>query len=140
LIVVDASALSDFLLGRTQALESFESALAGREQEPLHAPELIEPEILNALRRLVATGRVDDRRATEAASDLGKVRLVRYPHAPFRARVWGLRHNLPAYDATYLALAEALDDSMLLTADGGLAEEAARSLGSDRVRRVDRRP
>jgi predicted nucleic acid-binding protein len=88
------------------------------------------------LRRLAASGTVTDQRATEAASDLSNTRLVRYPHAPLRERVWELRHRLTAYDAAYLALAEALDDTVLLTGDGGLAARAQESLGDDRVRHV----
>jgi predicted nucleic acid-binding protein len=136
LIVLDASVLTDFLLGRPQALDALERELVGREQEPLHAPELIEPETLNALRRLAADERVGDRRATEAVTDLARVRLIRYPHAPLRERVWELRDKLTAYDATYLALAEALDGAVLLTADGGLAATAVQSLGSSQVRHV----
>jgi predicted nucleic acid-binding protein len=136
LIVVDARVLTDFLLGRTQAVDALRRELAGREQEPLHAPELIEPETLNALRRLVDGGSVSDRRATEAVSDLANARLIRYPHAPLRERIWDLRHNLTAYDAAYLALAEALDDPVLLTGDGGLASKATGALGSDAVRLV----
>jgi len=136
-IVVDASALTDFLLGRPQALDAVAELLAGREAEPLHAPELVEVETLNALRRLAVTGAVAQQRATEAAGDLANLRLVRYPHAPLRARVWDLRHALTAYDATYLALAEALDDPVLLTADRGLAARARESLGETGVRYVD---
>jgi predicted nucleic acid-binding protein len=135
-IVLDASVLTDFLLGRPATLEALDRELAGREQEPVHAPELIEPETLNALRRLAREGAVSDRRATEAVSDLAGARLIRYPHAPLRERVWELRDNLTAYDATYLALAEAMDDPVLLTADAGLAARAIQSLGSDRVRQV----
>jgi predicted nucleic acid-binding protein len=136
LIVVDASCLTDFLLGRSQALDALEAALAGHEQEPLHAPELIEPETLNALRRLARGGSISDERASEAAADLASARLIRYPHAPLRERVWALRHDLTAYDATYLALAEALDEPVLITADGGLAARARVSLGDARVRHV----
>jgi predicted nucleic acid-binding protein len=136
LIVIDASALTDFLLGRAKALEALRRALAGREHEPLHAPELIEPETLNALRRLGAGRAVSELRATEAVADLGSVRLVRYPHVPLRERVWALRHELTTYDATYLALAEALDDPLLLTGGAGLAARARRSLGDVRVRHI----
>jgi predicted nucleic acid-binding protein len=135
-IVLDASVLTDFLLGRPQTLEALERELAGREHEPVHAPELVEPETLNALRRLAREGAVSDRRATQAVSDLAAARLIRYPHAPLRDRVWELRDNLSAYDATYLALAEALDDPVLLTADTGLAARAVQSLGRDGVRHV----
>jgi predicted nucleic acid-binding protein len=135
-IVLDAGFLTDFLLGRPQALDALEGEPAGREHEPLHAPELIEPETLNALRRLVLEGAVSQRRATEAVSDLAGAKLIRYRHAPLRERVWELRDNLTAYDGTYLAPAEALDDPILFTADAGLAARAVQSLGSDRVRHV----
>ena len=136
MIVIDASVLADFLLGRPAALEAVERALDGSDQQPLHAPALIEPETLNALRRVALAGLVSDQRATEAALDLDSVRLVRHPHPPLRARVWELRHDLRAYDASYLALAEALDDPLLLTADRGLAQHSRRSIGEDGVRLV----
>ena len=137
MIVVDASVLTDFLLGRPQTMVAVERELADREHEPLHAPDLIEPETLNALRRLARSGLVTLQRAGEAAVDLANVRLMRYPHAPLRERVWALRDTLTAYDACYLALAEALDEPVLLTADSGLASIARRSLGDAAVRHVD---
>jgi predicted nucleic acid-binding protein len=136
LIVIDASVLTDFLLGRSQALVAVEREMAQREHEPLHAPELIEPETLNALRRLALSGAVTVRRAGEAVADLANTRLTRYPHALLRERVWALRDNLTAYDACYLALAEALDEPVLLTGDKGLAAVARGSLGDDAVRHV----
>lgn len=136
MIVVDASVLTDFLLGRPEAVGVVDAELAGREHEPLHAPELIEPETLNALRRLVRRGDVTLERAGEAVTDLASVRLMRYPHAPLRPRVWALRDALTAYDASYLALAEALDDPVLLTGDSGLAKMAGTALGASAVRHV----
>ena len=136
MIVVDASVLTDFLLGRQAALDAVVGELSRQEQEPLHAPELIEPETLNALRRLASRGAVSDQRADEAVADLANVRLIRYPPAPLRERVWQLRHELTAYDASYLALAEALDGPVLLTGDRGLAARARLSLGSDQVRHI----
>lgn len=133
MIVVDASTLTDFLLGQPATLASVAHAMRGRESEGLHVPELAEPEVLNALRRLTLKGDISQTRAAEAVGDLGGARLVRYAHWPLRERVWSLRDNLTAYDATYLALAEALDASLLMTADQGLAEMAARWLGADRV-------
>jgi predicted nucleic acid-binding protein len=102
LIAIDASVLTDFLLGRPQALDAVSAELSRHAQEGLHAPDLFEPEILNALRRLVIDGDVSDERATDAVADLAHVRLARYPHAPLRARVWELRNNLTAYNACYL--------------------------------------
>jgi predicted nucleic acid-binding protein len=136
LIVIDASVLTDFLLGRREAVDLVEAEIAAHDQAPLHAPQLIEPETLNALRRLAIRSSVTQQRATEAAADLGRVRVVRYPHEPLRERVWALRHDLTSYDATYLALAEALHEPLLLTGDAGLAARARRSLGDGAVREV----
>ena len=133
MIVVDASVLADFLLGRRETTEAIADALREDADQPLHAPEVVEPETLNALRRLVLSGRLGEERASEAVADLGSARLVRHPHAPLRERVWDLRHDLTAYDASYLALAEALDDPLLLTADAGLAARGRRSLGDEGV-------
>jgi predicted nucleic acid-binding protein len=119
------------LLGRLREIAALPTV-----HEPLHAPELIERETLNALRGLSRGGKISAERAAEAVADLASIRLVRYPHAPLRARVWELRDNLTAYDASYLALAEALDGSVLVAGDEALATPARRSLGSDRVRRV----
>jgi predicted nucleic acid-binding protein len=132
-IVVDASTLVDYLVGRGPALVSVTEALGAEIEQPLHAPELVWPETLNALRRMALRGDLSDDRATQAALDLSEVRLVCYPHAPLRECVWSMRHELTAYDATYLAVALALDDPMLLTGHGGLAARAGSVLGPDRV-------
>lgn len=131
MIVIDAGVLTDFLLGRPAALEAVQTELNGHEHEPLHAPELIEPETLNALRGLIRGGRISPERASEAVADLASARLIRYPHAPLRTRVWELRDNLTAYDAGCLALAEALDGSVLIAGDEALTVYARRSLGHE---------
>jgi predicted nucleic acid-binding protein len=132
-MVLDASAFTDYLLGRPEALDAV--AAASHPVRPLHAPEVIEPETLNALRRHVMRGAVSEWRASEAVNDLASTRLIRYPHAPLRERIWQLRHELTAYDAAYLALAEGLD-ATLITADGGLAARARESIGAARVRQL----
>ncbi len=136
MIVIDASTLTDVLLGQPYALDALAEQAVGHEQEPLYAPELIEPETLSALRALVMRGELDAARAEEAVLGMGAVRFIRYPHAPFRERVWELRHNLTPCDAMYLALAEALGSAILLTGDAGLASEATRTIGPSRVRYV----
>jgi predicted nucleic acid-binding protein len=132
-IVVDASALTDVLVGREAALAALEAALGDAAEQTLHAPDLIEPETLQALRRLALAGRISQERATEAVGDLASLRMARHPHAALRERVWDLRHELTAYDACYLALAEALDDPVLVTADAALAGRARASLGGSGV-------
>ena len=136
MIVIDASVLVGVLLNHEPAIAALEQALQGRADEPVHAPELIDIETLNALRRMVASRAVDERRATQAVADIEAMRMLRYPHAPMRERVWELRHNLTAYDATYLALAEALD-AELLTADEGLATAGTHALGRAAVHQVN---
>ena len=72
------------------------------------------------LRRQVQGGEVDIRRAALALADLAALPLRRAPHRPLLARCWELRDNLTVYDASYVALAEALEVT-LLTGDGRLA-------------------
>ena len=133
MIIIDASTLVDFLVGREPALVAVAEALGADIEQPLHAPELVWPETLNALRRMALRGDISDDRATHAALDLSEVRLVCYPHAPLRESVWSMRHELTAYDASYLAVALALDDPRLLTGDGGLAARAGALLGAGRI-------
>ena len=136
MIVVDASVAVEFLLGRSSAVEAITTELTGALDEALHAPELIEPEVLNALRRLERSGAISVAQADRAVTELDELRLIRYPHAALRDRVWSLRGNLSACDALYLALAESLSGSVLFTGDAGLAANAARSLGDRRVRHL----
>jgi predicted nucleic acid-binding protein len=135
LIVIDASALTDALLGRSEAVEALDAELSNAGHTALHAPEVVEPEALNALRRLAGRGEISERRATEAVADLAETRMIRYPHGPLRRRIWELRHELTAYDAAYLALADALE-ATLLTCDAGLAARGRASLGRERVRLI----
>jgi predicted nucleic acid-binding protein len=137
LIVIDASALTGFLLAHPSALDTAVEPLRGAEREPLHAPELIDLETLNALRGVARRHAASADRVTRAVALLAVIPLIRYPHLPLRARVWELRDQLSAYDAAYLALAEVLDDAVLLTADVGLAERAERWLGIDGVQLVE---
>jgi predicted nucleic acid-binding protein len=117
-IVIDASALLEALL-QTPAAAAVEERLFG-EGLPLHAPHLIDLEVTQVLRRYEATGRVEAARCQDALDDLQDFSLCRYQHDTLLPRVWELRHNLTAYDAAYVALAEALD-ATLLTRDHRLA-------------------
>jgi predicted nucleic acid-binding protein len=112
-IVVDASAAVSALLNAGPARR----ALA---REPLHAPHLIDSEVANALRRQLAAGRIDAGQGWAALNVLRRLAVTRHPAFSLADRVWELREQLSAYDAAYVALAEALDAS-LLTADARLA-------------------
>jgi predicted nucleic acid-binding protein len=113
-IVVDASVIAEALLTDDEDGDRLRERLRG---ERLVAPELIDVEVVSTLRRAARAGRLDARRSTQALADLASLPLQRVPHLPLLGRVWELRDNLSAYDACYVALAEALD-TMLLTADG----------------------
>lgn len=115
---MDASALLEALL-RTPAAPAVETRLFEAGQT-LHAPHLIDVEVAQVLRRYAASGQIGSGRCREALSDLGDFSLHRYPHDLLLPRVWELRHNLSAYDAVYVALAEALN-APLLTRDHRLA-------------------
>ncbi len=118
MIVLDASAAIDWLL-QTSAGQRIEQRIYSA-RESLHAPHLLDVEIGQVLRRLVRENAVPARRADEAIEDLLDLRITRYPHNLLLPRIWQLRHNLSAYDAAYLALAEKLG-APLLTRDGRLA-------------------
>jgi len=118
MIVLDASALIELLLGSARG-----QIVASRISEPslgLHVPHLADVEVAQALRRYVRDGELDAREAAAALDDLRSLDLERHGHEPLLDRVWALRDNLTAYDAVYLALAAALDTT-LLTCDGRLA-------------------
>ena len=90
-------------------------------EEQLAAPHLLDSEVLNALRRLVLHGNLTEQQGQTAISGFLDLTLTRYATHPLRTRMWELRHNLSAYDATYLALAEHSGASSLLTTDARLA-------------------
>ena len=93
-------------------LESSKGArISGRvlaEGETLHAPHLVDLEVLQVLRRYTLSGDLTSERAGQALEDLMDMPLLRYPHMPFMGRIWELRTNMTAYDAAYIALAEVL--------------------------------
>jgi predicted nucleic acid-binding protein len=117
-IVVDASAMTEFLL--QTPLGSRVEARLFRDGDEFHTPHLLDVEVAQALRRLVRVGDVLADRAYEVLDDLADFDLRRHAHVNLLGRAWDLRDNLTAYDAVYVALAEALD-APLVTCDGPLA-------------------
>jgi len=121
--VLDASAAIDWLL-QTAAGQQIENRIYSR-GESIHAPHLLDLEVAQVLRRLVREGTVSAQRADQALQDLLSLRVTRYPHFVFLPQIWRLRHNLSAYDAAYVALAEKLG-AILVTRDAHLARASAR--------------
>lgn len=123
MIVVDASALIEVLL-RMPAANAVERHMF-IPGETLHAPHLLDIEVVHVLRRYAAAGEIDDERGRAGLADLAAFQIRRYPHEILLPRIWDLRHNVSAYDAAYVALTEALG-AILLTRDKRLAMAAAR--------------
>ena len=112
MIVVDASAAVSGLLNSGPARQALGA-------ERVHVPHLIDFEVANALRRGLAASRIDSGDAWSALDRWRQIGLSRYASFNLLQRVWELRENLSAYDASYVALAESLDCA-LLTADARL--------------------
>ena len=118
MIVVDASAITEFLLQTPLGLRV--EARLFRDTDQLHAPHLLDVEVIQALRRLVRAGDVSPARADETLDDLAALAIRRHSHFDLLERAWELRDHLTAYDAMYVVLAEAID-AVLVTCDGPLA-------------------
>jgi predicted nucleic acid-binding protein len=123
--VLDASVLAELVidspLGRRVA-----AVLPPRHAAGLHVPHLAIVETASVLRHLTRGDQITADRAELAVLDLASLPCTRWPADGLLPRIWQLRNNVTAYDATYVALAEALD-AELLTADGRLARAAAES-------------
>lgn len=120
-MVVDASVVVEVLLRSSAAAALEERLFEG--DDPLHAPHMLDVEVAHALRRCALLGDIDARHGRDALDDLAAMSIERHGHQPLLERIWQLRHNLTAYDAAYLALAERLG-APLLTCDAGLASVA----------------
>jgi len=123
-VVVDAGAVVDLLLQRPVGAGVRRAMEA--DIDDLHAPALLDLEVLSALRRLVAADDLGPPRAAQAIDDLLALPILRHDHQALVPRVWELRESVTPYDAAYVALAEALGgQTVLLTLDRRLARAAA---------------
>jgi len=122
-IVIDCAAVVDALT----AVDGSEDLRAALADEDLHAPTLLDFEVVSALRGLTLRNHITPARACDALTDFDALSIQRWPSAaPLRLRAFSLRDNLSAYDAAYVVLAEALQ-CPVLTRDMRLA----RSSGHD---------
>ena len=120
MLVVDASILVVALADDGPDGDRVRQRLRG---EQLAAPELIDLEVGSVLRRQNRAGQIGDRRAEMALNDLAAIPVQRAGHGHLLGRCWELRQNLTFYDAAYVALAEALQVT-LLTGDRRLSRAA----------------
>jgi len=131
MIVLDASAVLELLL-RTPAGEVIERRIAAP-SETLHAPHLLDVEVAQVVRRYAQKRAVTAARGKQILDDLADLDVIRYPHDIFLQRIWSLHHDLTAYDAAYVALAEALV-APLLTCDAGIAAAHGHTARIEHVR------
>jgi predicted nucleic acid-binding protein len=117
-IVADASAVIEVLLNTAAGGRFLEQIVT--DGETLHAPHLLDLEVVQVLRRYVQSKELTPARAGEALMDLTDLRIMKYPHEPFLQRIWELRSRMSAYDAAYVTLAETLG-APLVTGDRRLA-------------------
>ena len=114
MIVLDASLVVELLRNGDMA-DSVRGELADLGGSVL-VPHLLDVEVTSALRNLVSGRRMDAHRAAQMIEDLAGLPAVRCSHLPLLDRMWELRHNFTAYDAAYIALAEATG-ALLCTGD-----------------------
>jgi predicted nucleic acid-binding protein len=120
MIVVDSAAVVDALTA-SEGTDDLRAFLAGEE---LHAPELLDFEVVSALRGLTLRGDLTATRAEDVLTDFDDLEVRRWPsHDALRRRAFQLRDNVSAYDAAYVVLAEALDCA-LVTRDVRLAKSS----------------
>ncbi len=118
MIVLDASVVVELLLGGARGEPVLQRVL--QEGGDLHAPDIVDLEVANAVRKLEARGVVDARRGREYLEIAEWLPVTRHPSRPFLGRIWQLRRHLTSYDSVYVALAEGLA-CPLLTFDAGIA-------------------
>jgi predicted nucleic acid-binding protein len=119
MIVLDASVVVE-LLSNGALADSLRRDLV-ESSDSFIVPHLLDVEAVSALRNMVAGRRFDAHRSGEFLAGLAALPAERYSHIPVLGRMWELRHNFTAYDAAYIALAEATD-SVLYTCDEKLCK------------------
>jgi predicted nucleic acid-binding protein len=130
-LVVDSSAMTELLLGTP--LGRRVEARVFRDDDELHAPHLMDVEVLRAVRRYIQKKDITDEVAEQALRDLIDFRVHRHEHVGFLGRAWDLRDNLAAYDAMYVVLAEALD-ATVVTCDQPLGSAPGHSARVEVIR------
>jgi predicted nucleic acid-binding protein len=116
-VVCDASALVALLLDAGPDGRWAADALSGAD---IAAPSPMLVEASNIIRRHELARLISADQAAQAHADLLDLAIEQWPYELIASRAWALRHNLPSYDASYVALAE-LTGATLVTLDRRIA-------------------
>jgi predicted nucleic acid-binding protein len=130
MLVVDASCLCEVLIGGPDADTICRRLASDADQA---APHIVDVEVFGVVRREHMRGRLDRTEAAQAVEDLEAWPGERFGHRLLLRRAWELRHTVRGWDAMYVALAEALD-ATLLTADRRLAAAAGPTCPIETIR------
>ena len=121
-VVADASAIFDLIKNGSRAPQLRARLL--RDDVFLYAPAVLDLEILQTTRKHVLRGEMDADEVAAAFASYATLIIARFALDPLFGRVWSLRDNFTAYDAAYVALAEAYRIP-LITLDARLAKAAS---------------
>lgn len=108
--VVDASIVIRLLVSR-ESDDLLRRRLSGA--QALHAPHLIDAEVASGVRGLLLGKKTTTERAAQMLATYTKLRIIRHSMHPHLRRVMELRDNFTAYDACYVAIAEAMNLPLL---------------------------
>ncbi len=112
-MVLDTSAVIELLMRTDKGIRVAE--LIADQQKDLHAPQLLIPEAFQVLRRYARSGVISESRSNESATIVSQLDIQFHGHSKLAHRIWAMRNNLSAYDATYLALGEYLNEPVVTT-------------------------
>ena len=135
MIVLDASVLANVV--GDDGVDGLVAREAIAADDGVSIPDLADVETVAVLRKRWLQGHLGDRRFAEAIEDLAALPFDRYPTRPLMPRAYELRANFTAYDAAYVALAEALECE-LVTADARLAAAPGATCPVRVIRRSER--
>lgn len=107
MIVIDASLVVDFITAKISSTELSEAL--GGDNQTVFAPEILDIEVVNALRKLRLLNKATESECLSALKLFDAAPILRMKHAPLLDRIWELHTNMTAYDAAYIALAEQLN-------------------------------
>jgi predicted nucleic acid-binding protein len=130
LAVIDASVLAVFYVADDPRHDLVVERL--KVGDALFAPAHLDAEIVSALRGMARSNRGLEQVVPRALSHLAGFPVRRMPLPPLLNRMWELRHNITAYDAAYVALAERLQ-AVLITCDARLAAASGPNCTFDQI-------